>query len=176
MATAVAVMLSGMTGMVTPAASGAVQNALVTSSSGAFRAAGALSPQSLASLADGHLCWLFSNGSDAPRKYDAYNVSYTDGFQCDGGVRKIQFTIELIYNGVTGDTGSVVASKTVSTLTNPTTSLMAGVYVQGASCPPGYYSGRITGTVDFRSGTPLTITRTFTTRQAGPFSCSPVIG
>lgn len=170
-------MLSGMAGVMSPVASAATVNALAMSGTAAFSPAGAAPNRQLASLSDGHLCWLFSNGDNEPKNYDASTVVYTEGITCNGGVRRIQFTLELIYNGVTGDANEVVASRTVSTLSNPAQSLMAGLTTTGGSCPPGYYTGRITGTVDFRSGTPLTITRTFTSRQSSrSLSCLPPMG
>jgi hypothetical protein len=179
MVTAAAMTLFGITGLTTsPASAAAVNGWAASGGPGAAKATAAGSQQLRASTPDGHLCWLWSNGDNEPYNYDAATVIYSEGVMCDGLVNRIQFTLELIYDGVTGDANSVVASRTVSSTSGyPTTSLLAGLTVTGSSCPPGYYTGRISGTITFRSGSPLTVSRTFTSRQSSrSLSCLGSIG
>ncbi len=178
MVTAAAMTLFGIMGLVTSPASAEAANGWGGSGAGAAKAAAAAPQQVSAEIPDGHYCWLWTGGDNEPYNNTSATVIYSEGVICDGLVNKIEFTLELIYNGATGDANSVVVSKSFSSvLGHPTTSLLAGITASGSSCPPGYYTGRITGTITFRSGSPLTVTRTFTSRQSSrSLSCFGPVG
>lgn len=112
-----------------------------------------------AAVRDGHTCWWWSP-YDTPRNPDANHVLYSQGVICDGLVRSIEITTELRYHGLVNGPAETINGITRS-FPN-ITSAIQGAPTPGAYCSTGYYSGRATATVHYRSGWPEFITRSVT--------------
>jgi hypothetical protein len=107
---------------------------------------------------DGHNCWFVALGSP-PSKVDERTVNYTATVQCDGPVRRIDLTVELLYHGQVNGPGRTVNGRTdVWQNTTLTPAFGLGVNNPGTPCESGYYSGRATATVQYLSGSPEFIT------------------
>ncbi|WP_345581331.1 hypothetical protein, partial [Nonomuraea rosea] len=99
-----------------------------------------------AAVPDGHNCWYVAPGSP-PSMTDAKTVNYSATVQCDGPVRRIDLTVELLYHGLIAGPGVTVSGRTdVWQNTTLTPVFGLGTPSPGASCEPGYYSGRATAT------------------------------
>lgn len=118
---------------------------------------------------DGHSCqWMFLTA--VPNNLSPDRINYTQGVSCDGIVRTITLTTELLYHGPANGPGTTVQGQTV--VSNDITSTAIGAYTPGANCESGYYSGRATATVRYRSGTPEYITVTLSSAVVSR-SCNP---
>ncbi|MET8122512.1 Ig domain-containing protein [Micromonospora sp. NPDC005189] len=112
-----------------------------------------------AAVSDGHYCGWITPDSP-PGKTDSKTVNYTASVQCDGPVRRVDLTVELLYHGLVGGPGQTVNGRTEVWQNTNVTLFGLGVTNPGTLCESGYYSGRATATVQFLSGTPEFITRT----------------
>ncbi|WP_432993384.1 Ig domain-containing protein [Dactylosporangium sp. CA-233914] len=125
-----------------------------------------------AAVPDGHNCWYVSPDSP-PSKTDSKTVNYTATVQCDGPVRRIDLTVELLYHGLVGGPGQTVNGRTEVWQNSTVTPLFGlGVANPGTLCESGHYSGRATATVQYLSGSPEFITRT-TESQPVSLTCPP---
>ncbi|MFF5200108.1 Ig domain-containing protein [Micromonospora sp. SD19] len=114
-----------------------------------------------AAASDGHYCGWISPDSP-PGKTDAKTVNFTGTVQCDGPVRRVDLTVELLYHGLVGGPGQTVNGRTEVWQDTNVTLFGLGVTNPGTLCESGYYSGRATATVQFLSGSPEYITRSAT--------------
>ncbi|WP_344953077.1 Ig domain-containing protein [Sphaerisporangium flaviroseum] len=126
-----------------------------------------------AAVPDGHNCW-WIRPDNPPYKLDAKTVHYGVSVQCDGPVRSVDFTVELLYHGLVGGPGQTVNGRTEVFRDMPANIILFGLGVTnpGTLCESGYYSGRATATVHYLSGTPEYITRE-TGSQPVSLSCPP---
>ncbi|TBL28747.1 hypothetical protein EYA84_26235 [Verrucosispora sp. SN26_14.1] len=125
-----------------------------------------------AAVPDGHTCW-YTSPDSPPSKTDSKTVNYTAIVQCDGPVRRIDLTVELLYHGLIGGPGQTVNGRTEVWQNSTLTPLFGlGVANPGTLCESGYYSGRATATVQYLSGSPEFITRT-TGSQPVSLTCPP---
>lgn len=124
-----------------------------------------------AAASDGHYCGWISPDSP-PGLVDARTVNYTASVQCDGIVRRVDLTVELIYHGLVSGPGQTINGRTEFWQDTNYTAFGLGVTNPGTLCESGYYSGRATATVQFRSGSPEYITRS-TGSQPVSLSCPP---
>jgi hypothetical protein len=123
-----------------------------------------------AQVPDGHACgWSPNTGPSLTA--DSRHVNYTRGVICDGLVRRIDLTVEVIYHGhIRNGVSAVVAGCT--RVVDNVTSQWLGATTPESDCSTGYYSGRATATVQFRSGVPEFITQQITSSQRF-LSCFP---
>ena len=127
-----------------------------------------------AAFPDGHNCWWVSP-DNPPSKTNDITVNYTKLVQCDGPVRRIELTVELLYYGLVLGTGSGQTIRGATDVWQNTTLIPLwgfGVTNPGEYCDSGYYSGRATATVQYLSGIPEFITRTIETPPVS-ISCPP---
>lgn len=118
-----------------------------------------VAPQvSSAATPDGHRCdWWFPYSVPAYVDWPQNHINYTQGVYCDGLVNSITITVEILYHGPLPGPGTTVNGRT-DPFPN-VTSAATGVATPGPLCTSGYYSGRATATVHFRSWSPEYITR-----------------
>ncbi|MET7878843.1 Ig domain-containing protein [Micromonospora profundi] len=121
---------------------------------------------------DGHNCWWVSPGNP-PGLVDPKTILYGASIQCDGPVRRIDLTVELLYHRLVAGPGQTVNGRTL-VWQDPTLTPVFGTGVNnpGERCESGYYSGRATGTVQYLSGYPEFITRS-TESQPVLLTCQP---
>ncbi|MFI5851788.1 Ig domain-containing protein [Micromonospora chalcea] len=124
-----------------------------------------------AAIPDGHYCGWISPESP-PGKVDDKTINFTGSLQCDGPVRSVEMTVELLYHGLVAGPGQTINGRTLFWENLNATQYGLGVTNPGTLCESGYYSGRATATIQFRSGTPEFITRTAESRLAS-LSCPP---
>lgn len=122
---------------------------------------------------DGHNCW-WNAPSSVPNYTgaDHNRIVYSQGVQCDGLVRAITITVELLYHGLVAGPGSGDTVNGQTQVQNDVTQLSQGVNTLGETCETGYYSGRATATVQYRSGTPEFITASITSAVVS-LTCAP---
>jgi len=122
---------------------------------------------------DGHTCWW-----NAPSSVPSYantehtRIVYSQGVQCDGLVRAITITTELLYHGLVSGPGSGTTVNGQTRTQNDVTQLSQGANTVGETCETGDYSGRATATVQYRSGTPEFITASISSAVVS-LDCAP---
>lgn len=122
-------------------------------------------------VSDGHYCGWISPDSP-PGKVDDRTINYTASVLCDGPVRRVDLTVELLSHGLVGGPGQTINGRTLVWQNTNVTLFGLGVTNPGTLCESGYYSGRATATIQFLSGTPEFITRTAESQPVS-LSCNP---
>ncbi|WBB71973.1 Ig domain-containing protein [Micromonospora sp. WMMD1128] len=125
-----------------------------------------------AAVSDGHYCGWISPDSPPGKTEDPKIINFTASVQCDGTVRRVDLTVELLYHGLVPGPGQTVNGRTEVWQNTNVTLFGLGVNSPGALCDSGYYSGRATATIQFLSGTPEFITRTAESQLAS-LTCPP---
>lgn len=113
-----------------------------------------------AAVSDGHYCGWISPDSPPGKTADPKIINFTASVMCDGPVRRVDLTVELLYHGLVPGPGQTLNGRTEVWQNTNETLFGLGVNTPGALCESGYYSGRATATIQFLSGIPEFITRT----------------
>ncbi|WP_433112897.1 Ig domain-containing protein [Micromonospora sp. CA-246542] len=130
-----------------------------------------LGTPAVAATPDGHYCWYVLPDS-VPWKAANNIVNYTATVTCDGAVRRVDLTVELLYHGTSGGAGTTVNGRTTLWTDGTSIPVVAlGVTTPNTLCDSGFYSGRATATVQYRSGEPEYITRSIASQQVS-LTCS----
>ncbi|WP_327032178.1 Ig domain-containing protein [Micromonospora ureilytica] len=125
-----------------------------------------------AAASDGHYCGWISPDSPPGKTENPKIINFTASVQCDGPVRRVDLTVELLYHGLVPGPGQTVNGRTEVWQNTNGTLFGLGVNSPGTLCESGYYSGRATATVQFLSGTPEFITRTAESQPVS-LTCPP---
>jgi hypothetical protein len=122
------------------------------------------SAQVVAQAAAGNFC---SYGPEIPPALVGDRIAYQELVACNGAVGSISLTVTLLYRP---DPASGAVALSIGTGTVAGTNSIVVVVPPPADCLTGLYSGSAVGTVNFLSGSPLTITAPATTAEV-PLTC-----